>query len=183
MLERWFADLRKRLGQEPPPRTLPVWPTALGVAAAFLVGMVAMYFLDPRLGRGRRAQTVDRTAGTARQAARKAGQAGRFVAAQAYGVTQKVRHLGRDAGEPENDAVLKSKVESILFRDPDLPKGDINIHAEDGVVVLKGTARTPDEINEIERRVAEIDGVQGVRNMLHLPNMPDPQWQEAALRG
>jgi osmotically-inducible protein OsmY len=82
---------------------------------------------------------------------------------------------------PANDATLKAKVESLLFRDPDIPKGDISIHAEEGTVVLRGTARTPQEINDIEARVRSIHGVLGVRNMLHLPNMPAPEWSESTM--
>ena len=94
---------------------------------------------------------------------------------------QKIRHLGPDANPPEDDATLKHKVESILFRDPDVPKGDININAEYGVIVLRGTARTPDEVNDIEQQVRAIDGVRDVDNRLHLPSMPDRQWEEAVL--
>jgi hypothetical protein len=35
---------------------------------------------------------------------------------------------------PENDSVLAQKVTSELFRDQDIPKGQINIDAVDGVV-------------------------------------------------
>jgi hypothetical protein len=183
MFEQALSAAKRQLGLE---RSGPRWdPWIIGIlvgAAALAAGMALMYFFDPRQGRGRRIQTVDRAGGTVRRAARRARQGGRRVAAEAYGIQQQVRHLGPDANLPENDATLRDKVESILFRDPGVPKGDINLHAEDGVIVLKGTARTPEEINEIEKRVRSIDGVRDVRSMLHLPNMPDPQWAEAVLR-
>ena len=152
---------------------------AAGAAAAAGAGL--MYFLDPIQGRGRRSQTIDRLGGIFRRTARRGEQLGRRAAAEAYGVQQKIRHMGPDEDPPADDATLKQKVESILFRDPDLPKGDINVNAEHGVIVLRGTGRTPDQVNEIERRVRAIDGVRDVENQLHLPNMPDRQWEEAVL--
>ncbi len=182
MFEGFTRDIRVSLGMERRGWTDSPWTTRLLLAAgAALAGMALMYFLDPRQGRGRRHQTADRLGGTARRAVRSAEQAGRRVSAEAYGVQQKLRHVGPDASPPTHDATLKNKVETILFRDPDIPKGDISIHSEYGVIVLHGTARTPEEINEIEKRVRAIDGVVDVRNNLHLPNMPDQQWQEAVL--
>ncbi len=58
----------------------------------------------------------------------------------------------------------------MLFRDPDVPKGSLNINAEHGVVVIRGEVRTPEQIRDIEQRVERIDGVQEVRSMLHLVN-------------
>lgn len=181
MLNDAVTRLKVALGREPSGwRRLPLRLLA-GVGAVLTAGMALMFFLDPRQGRGRRSQTVDRLSGVARRAARRSEQLGRAVAAQTYGVGQKIRHMGPDASPPEDDATLKQKVESILFRDPDVPKGDININAENGVIVLRGTARTPEQVNEIEKRVRAIDGVKNVESQLHLPNVPDRQWEEAVL--
>jgi hypothetical protein len=183
MFRQAMSDARRRLGIERGGPRLDPWIFGLVVAfAALAAGLVMMYFFDPRQGRGRRTQTVDRAGGAVRRAVRRARQGGRRLAADVYGVQQRVRHLGPDANPPEDDATLRDKVESILFRDPDIPKGDINIHAEDGIIVLKGTAPTPEAIKEIEKRVRSIDGVRDVRSTLHLPNMPDPQWEESVVR-
>jgi osmotically-inducible protein OsmY len=82
---------------------------------------------------------------------------------------QAMRH-SHDAHEPLDDATLAHKVESVLFRDPHVPKGRININAEHGVVVLRGEVEQPNELRDIERTVKDIDGVQGVRSLLHVAN-------------
>jgi BON domain-containing protein len=68
-----------------------------------------------------------------------------------------------------DDNTLTAKVMSELFSDPSIPKGDIDINSEYGVVVLRGVVRTPDAIKSIEKRVQSIAGVRDVRNLLHLP--------------
>jgi osmotically-inducible protein OsmY len=140
----------------------------LGYIATALVGAAAMFFLDPDRGRYRRSVARDRFAGSVRQGGSDLGRAGRRVASEAYGLQQKVAHLDNDA-PPENDAVLAQKVMSELFRDQDIPKGQINVNAVDGVVYLRGQVKRPDMIEHIESRVRKIDGVHDVRNMLHQP--------------
>ena len=59
------------------------------------------------------------------------------------------------------------KVESEVFRDHSIPKGQINVNAENGVVVLRGQVESSDLVEELERRVRKVHGVQGVENLLH----------------
>ena len=58
-------------------------------------------------------------------------------------------------------------MESELFRDPDVPKGTININAENGVIVVRGEVPSMDLGRQIEIRVRRIDGVKEVHNLLH----------------
>ena len=39
---------------------------------------------------------------------------------------------------PTDDVTLRDRAESILFRDPKVPKGTINLSAERGILVLRG---------------------------------------------
>ena len=82
-----------------------------GYLAAALVGALAMFFLDPDRGAYRRNVTRDRMGGTARRGERQFERAGRKVAADAYGVGQKVTHLDAD-DKPATDAALTQKVMS-----------------------------------------------------------------------
>jgi osmotically-inducible protein OsmY len=75
---------------------------------------------------------------------------------------------------PENDQVLAHKVESELFQGNDFPKGQININAENGVVVIRGQLDSPDLIARIEAEARTIQGVRDVENLLHLPGTPAP---------
>jgi osmotically-inducible protein OsmY len=142
-----------------------------GYVVAALLGALAMFFLDPERGTYRRNVTRDRFAGSARDVGEDIGRAGRKVAADAYGAKQKLTHLDSEES-PENDVVLAHKVRSELFRDQDIPKGDMNIDATNGVVYLRGQVERPDQINDIESRVRRINGVRDVENLLHQPGTP-----------
>lgn len=137
-------------------------------------GAALAYFLDPVLGRRRRHVARDRLAAAVRRSTERLERMGRAASAEVYGVRQKVAHLGAEEERPPNDAALAQKVETELFRDPHVPKGDININAEYGVVVLRGKVQRPDEIRSVEATVRRIPGVRGVQNLLHLPGTPAP---------
>jgi hypothetical protein len=138
-----------------------------------IAGASAWYLFDPSRGKGRRRKVLDMTAGRFRRGGRRLERLGRRVGAEAYGVTQKVTHL-KEEEKQFDDVTLANKVMSELFGDPDIPKGDLNITAEDGTVVLVGQVKRPEQIDEIEKRVSNINGVLGVRNLLHTPKTPVP---------
>lgn len=73
-----------------------------------------------------------------------------------------------------DDAALARKVESIVFRDRSAAKGKIDVNAADGVVWLRGEAKTPDLINQLEQQAAGVPEVRRVENLLHLPKTPAP---------
>lgn len=89
------------------------------------------------------------------------------------------------AGSPESgrqappkpqltDTALARKVESELFRDSRVPKGKIDVNAVERVVYLRGEAKTPEMVNDLERLAAAIPEVERVENLLHLPKTPAP---------
>jgi hypothetical protein len=80
----------------------------------------------------------------------------------------------RQAPKDLDDVGLARKVETIIFRDDDVPKGHIDVNCVNGVVWLRGEAKTPEMIKELERQTAAIPEVNGVENMLHLPKTPAP---------
>ena len=138
------------------------------LTAAALGGAVA-YFLDPEMGNRRRKMALQRTAHLVRRSARGLGKSGTKLGGDITGKRQALMH-SRDAHEPFDDATLAHKVESVLFRDPHIAKGRININAEHGVVVLRGEVEQPSDMRDIERAVKDIDGVHEVRSLLHLAN-------------
>ena len=143
------------------------------LALGALVGAALAYLFDPQGGRRRRAVLRDRTAAVVRRSGRRTVGAGRAVAAEAYGVSQKVQHL-REEPKDYDDATLAQKVQSEIFRDPDVPKGQINVNAEDGVVVLRGEVERPELMEELVARTRKVQGVRDVQNLLHLPGTPAP---------
>ena len=85
--------------------------------------------------------------------------------------TFNARHFRRL--EPVDDVTLAHKVESELYRHAGVPKGQIVVNAEDGVVFLRGVLEQED-IEGVEAAVRRIAGVQEVENLLHLPGTPAP---------
>jgi osmotically-inducible protein OsmY len=138
------------------------------------VGAALTYFFDPQQGRRRRAMAKDRVAGFFRQRARKAEQVGRAASAQAEGLVEKAKHHQEEPKPQPDDVTLARKVESEIFRDPEVPKGQINVNAENGKVYLRGEVGQPELIRDLEERARSVQGVQDVENLLHLPGAEAP---------
>ena len=139
------------------------------------IGAALFYFLDPQNGRRRRALAKDRIPAFFRGKARHAERLGRSAQSQAHGVTQKVKHR-KEADKPQpDDVTLARKVETAIFRDADVPKGQINVNAENGVIVLRGEVDEPDLIQDLEQKTRKVQGVQEVENLLHTPGTPAPK--------
>jgi osmotically-inducible protein OsmY len=86
----------------------------------------------------------------------RAERAGRAVGAKVYGMR-------------DDDATLARRVESELFRNPDVPEGQIDVNVLDGFVQLRGEVPRPDLIEELLERAHSIEGVRDVENLLHVP--------------
>ena len=136
------------------------------VALAGALGAALAYFLDPQNGKRRRNMTRDRTLAFFRRLARRSGRMGRGVAADAYGVSQKVTHLKEEPKPQPDDVTLARKVETEIFRDPDVPKGQINVNAEEGKIVLRGEVPRPEMIDELVEKARSVQGVQDVESLL-----------------
>jgi BON domain len=78
------------------------------------------------------------------------------------------------AADRPDDATLAHKVETEIFRSDDVPKGQINVNAELGVVYLRGEVPEQSMIDDLVRRAQEIDGVNRVESLLHLPGQEAP---------
>lgn len=76
-----------------------------------------------------------------------------------------------------DDVTLAHMVESVLFRDEQVPKGQININAENGKVYLRGEVGQEEMIRDLEDRARSIQGVNDVENLLHLPGAEAPMHQ------
>jgi len=146
---------------------------ALGAA----VGAALAYFYDPKNGNRRRSMTRDRLLAFFRRTGSQAGRAGEAAKSQAYGVRQKAVHLREGTNDQPDDATLAHKVETELFRDADVPKGDINVNAENGVVYLRGEVADESLVEALGKSARKIQGVREVENLLHTPGTPAPTTQ------
>jgi osmotically-inducible protein OsmY len=138
------------------------------------LGALIAYYFDPESGNRRRALARDRIPALFRRSSRKIEQAGRAAAAEAYGAKQKVKHLKEEEKPQPDDVTLTRKVETEIFRAEGVPKGQINVNAENGVIVLRGEVEKPTMIKDLEKRTRKVQGVKEVENLLHVPGSPVP---------
>ena len=145
----------------------------LGIIAAAAAAGAWLY--DPVSGRRRRAQLGDRTAGFFRRLVRRSGRLGRHVASGTHGLAQRATH--REQPKALDDATLKNKVETEIFRAADSPKGRVSVNAQHGIVQLRGEVDSTDMIDDLVQKVRSIHGVRDVENLLHLAGTPAPMHQ------
>lgn len=138
-------------------------------APAFAAGMALEFFLDSRSGKNRRHLVRDRTTAALRRRARRVERQARYEAGKLVGLTHGMTHRHHPAQELD-DVSLVRKVESELFRDRSLPKGQISLNADRGTVVLRGRLEDAQQIQRIQRKVRKVEGVRDVQNLLHLPD-------------
>jgi osmotically-inducible protein OsmY len=92
-------------------------------------------------------------------------------AGQAKGMAGSAPGVGRPPAEERlNDPALASKVESEVFRDTEIQKGNISVNVEYGVVYLRGEVPSQEAMEELVARTRKVEGVQGVENLTHLPS-------------
>jgi osmotically-inducible protein OsmY len=139
-------------------------------ALAGAIGAALAYFFDPDNGRRRRKIAIDKAGKYLRQA----GQQAQGAATQAQGLKEKATHLKEQEKPQPDDVTLARKVESEIFRDAGVPKGQINVNVEDGVVYLRGEIGQPDLIKDLESQARTVQGVRGVANLLHVPGQEAP---------
>lgn len=95
----------------------------------------------------------------------------------ARGHVEGLRHLGSSDSPPASDEALNDKIQSEILGRWNYPKGSISINTVGGVVELRGTCETVDQIDDLEQEVRKVSGVVDVHNYLHLPNTPAPNKQ------
>lgn len=160
---------RQRRGTAP-------WTIVLGA----VVGAVAVYFFDPERGRTRRAQFIDWTGARLRRGWSSVNQLTREAQSNAGGLSQRMISLRSSAGRgPVDDLTLRDRVESEVFRNRNLPKGQINFDVESAIVTIRGQVDNALQIATVEKAVLKVPGVNGVENLLHVQGTPAPNKQEA----
>jgi gas vesicle protein len=165
-------SVRKQL---PKRRAISPWTLAIGAA----VGATFAYFFDPQRGKARRALAMDWSTARARRAWQALSQFGRYSTNTAAALPQRMVSVRSGERPTEDDLTLRDRVESEVFRDPDIPKGEINIDVNSGIVTVRGAVDNAFRIASIERAVFNVPGVRGVENLLHVSGTPAPNKAEA----
>ena len=135
------------------------------------IGALAEYFFfDRQHGARRRHMARDRTRAALRRRSRDAVRRAKYLEGVAEGVAYKAAHAVPGVGahkEQPDDVTLAQKVESIAFRKAGVPKGQVSVNAEDAVIYLRGQLGSDEQIEELVRATHAIEGVNGVKNLLH----------------
>lgn len=71
-------------------------------------------------------------------------------------------------GEYVDDSVITAKVKSAIFNEPTLSSAEINVETFRGVVQLSGFVSTQSDINRAIVVARSVDGVQSIRNDMHI---------------
>ena len=132
-----------------------------------------MHFLDPTSGRRRRHELRDQAVSTARTGAGQAATTASYAAGKAKGAVAGVTPTGTRIDDVD-DVTLARKVETEIFRDPQAPKGEVSIDVQAGVVYLRGSVTDESWITRLADGAQKVDGVKGVKNLLHQPGTPAP---------
>lgn len=111
-----------------------------GVVLGGALGAGALYLLDPEKGEHRRQNLMGAASS-----------------------------IGGGDDSTERDQAVTGRVEGTIFRDNSIPRSQININTVDGVVYVRGTVTSQEQIAEIERRIKGVEGVDAVINLLRLP--------------
>jgi osmotically-inducible protein OsmY len=144
-----------------------VFSFALGAAA----GAAGAHFLDPDSGRKRRNQAREQ----AQSKATSAASAVQSQAQHAAGTVKGVAHSVTPArGEAADDATLADRVRTEIFRPADAPKGGVSIDVQAGVAYLRGEVPDQAWIDRFAAEARKVDGITGVKNLLHTPGTPTP---------
>jgi hypothetical protein len=145
--------------------------TTAALLAAGGVGALAEYFFFDRQHGARRRHTVrDRTRAALRRRSNDAVRRAKYLEGVAEGVAYKAAHAVPGVGahkEPPDDVTLAQKVESIAFRAARVPKGQVSVNADNAVIHLRGQLESDEQIEELVRATQAIEGVNGVKNLLH----------------
>jgi len=147
--------------------------TMAALLAAGGVGALAEYFFDRQHGARRRHIVRDRTRAALRRRSRDTVRRAKYLEGVAEGVAHKAARAVAGTGghkEPPDDVTLAQKVESIAFRKAGVPKGHVSVNADNAVIYLRGQLESDTQIEELVRATRAIEGVNGVKNLLHTRN-------------
>ncbi|HZH43810.1 MAG TPA: BON domain-containing protein [Lysobacter sp.] len=140
--------------------------TLFAILGAAATGAVAMYYLDPQLGRRRRALVRDKTVSAYHGA-------GDFTRTQTRRVGNRVKglvHAVRPSGRPLDDDQLRERLQSKIGRAVSHP-GAVHVDVDQGRVRLHGHVLT-DELDTLLAVVSSLKGVASVDNQLEAHDEP-----------
>jgi osmotically-inducible protein OsmY len=147
--------------------------TIISFAAGAAAGAAAALFLDPQSGRRRRALARDQAVSKGKQAASTVQSQAQHAAGKAQGAAASATPSSTRL-QAADDVTLARKVETEIFRDADAPKGGVSVDVQAGVAYLRGTVPDQSWIERFGEAAKQVDGINGVKNLLHATGTPAP---------
>jgi osmotically-inducible protein OsmY len=151
-----------------------VWFQARSLILAAMAGATFAYFSDPVKGHSRRTVLSDQARSVFHRRLRRLERQARYLACKARGKVEESLHVHVPDNSDPDDVTLRDRIESELFRDRAVPKGDLNINVAQGVVELRGQVDHASDVDEIQDKVGHIEGVTIIHNYLHVAGVPAP---------
>jgi hypothetical protein len=136
--------------------------TLFRIAAVFAAGAVAMYFMDPVVGRRRRALMRDQGVATGHDVENFVRTKSRRVVHRLNGTVARTR--ARLSHAPVDDEQLLERIRSRLGHLLEHPRS-VEVAVRDGNVVLTGRASAAD-IDHLTDTISRMRGVEDVDNRL-----------------
>jgi osmotically-inducible protein OsmY len=97
---------------------------------------------------------------------------------QAYHAKNKMKGVAHTVTphrhEEMDDQTLADRVRSEIFRAADAPKGSVSVDVQAGVAYLRGEVSDQAWIDRLGSETRKVQGINGVKNLLHTPGMPTP---------
>jgi hypothetical protein len=150
-------------------------PAAGGGLLFFALGMLTMYYFDPRMGRGRRAMCMQKLFSVGRSSGQSVRGTTRYVADKGKGLVAGARHLV--SSDNPTDRQLCERVRSELGHVISHP-GAIDVVADNGSITLHGKVLKC-ELSSLLSCVRGVRGVDEVVNRLEVfeeaGNVPELQ--------
>lgn len=135
--------------------------------AALAAGAAAMYYLDPQMGRRRRALARDKLVAVSHDA-------GDFAQAKGKRAGDRLKGAWAQLGgspPPRSDAQLRERIRSRLGRTISHPRA-IDVEVQDGYVCLRGHVLSQ-ELDDLLTEVSGMQGVRGLENQLAVHDTAD----------
>jgi osmotically-inducible protein OsmY len=104
---------------------------------------------------------------------------------QASHATNKIKGVANavtpSRGEEMDDQTLADRVRSEIFRAADAPKGSVSVDVQAGVAYLRGEVTDQAWIDRLGSETRKVQGISGVKNLLHTPGTPTPTAEPRAV--
>ncbi|HHY84315.1 MAG TPA: BON domain-containing protein [Verrucomicrobia bacterium] len=150
-----------------------------GLLIGFVIGAVAVWYLQPTEHRGPVRSTLEEIESSARAARASIEEKLRAWNLDGARIKEEMERTGRvireksqEAGRVITEATADSRVTAAikakLVRDPDLSAWNISVDTTEGTVTLAGSVSSPEDVGKAMALAMETDGVKRVISTLQV---------------